>query len=1409
MANRVLEARTLRAMMNALVDTPDADILELSIDLLPFTPDDLRFVSRYTAKTADRSVRNLLANGDDLLDAPNLRAFRARALHVLKSFIEQRMQSRGAEIMAVADREGVGHAVARSSMRDLVGWSNLSPAELASFATLSGREFLRGARAPVTAERRQELERLVRERVESFSRTRRAVLQAEIDEGLASKPPPPEAPAARLAAALLAIRKTLREVVEPQLPGRPTLRIQVSPDLRADVDDATPQFDGRFTSTSLKVPLDPPVAPYCLSCGPRPCEHALRAIDAVLRTIHAAPDDPTRKVLLEALARPAWERALGVVTDGDAGPGDEPAAQLVWSIGGFGRQIFPAPMVIRPAATGRQPRPKRIGWSEVMDYSSSFRHPADHDLAMIGQALGDTVPTMPPEFGVRLVSMLAGHPHLISRGNPDRPTSVVTRKLEALFIRTERGIEIRPSVDGEVVEISAIDLTFPLFGIPTKDEGVWRVVSVSSSVAKLLGAARTHDVFVPDSDLPRFVSLAPKLHARAEVRFPVELLGQAEPSRPVPVAQLYVSGKALVANARVRIHPNGLALTPGQGEAHVVVAAGSHLVLVSRDLEAEKRLVREALGSVLRIPQSGWTSRYEDRDEALDVMSALETSGVRSEWPADRWKLGSIGSMGTRVQVSDRKDWFGIEGSTEVDGRAVALALVLDAVRAGQRYVEIAPGEFGRIEETLRKTLGDLEPHVRRVRDRLEVALTAAGALAQIDNVFVDSARFRAAVQRVDEVRGFDPALPTGLEATLRPYQLEGFRWLSKLAELGFGGCLADDMGLGKTVQAIAVLMARSQGGPALVVAPTSVGFNWIREINRFGPSLHPTLYGGSDREAVLETLGPSDVLVVSYGLLARDIERLTARRFHTMVLDEAHAVKNPQTQRAKSVRKLQVDWRIALTGTPIENHLGELWSLFRVVEPGLLGSWEWFRERFAIPIERGRDPRARASLGRLLAPYVLRRRRSEVLDELPPKTEVRVDVTLAEDHRAIYESARIAALAKLGALRDIQIGDRERFIVLSALTLLRQICCDPRLDDPMSQAKPSKLDRLVELVTELTEEGQSTLIFSQFTRLLALVKSALTGAGIGYVYLDGSTSPAERERAVDEFQARKSPVFLISLKAGGLGLNLTAAENVIHLDPWWNPATEDQATGRAHRMGQTRPVTVYRLVTKGTIEDQIIELHAKKRELFSMVLDGADSAGSLSTDELIELIQKGPAEAPDEPVDEEADIVLDLGPRPAEESAEVGRSQLLLQAEAAEQGSSEQDEADASLESEAPPAPPAAAVAKPADDPTRETSVLRFFTPENLQAFAEKLDQEVRDRRLAAASVPIYLRPMERIMELGWSISELRSARTFEELQAAVTVVAGSRGFPASDGKAVGAKLRRFRELIEASGDEQRASAP
>ena len=453
---------------------------------------------------------------------------------------------------------------------------------------------------------------------------------------------------------------------------------------------------------------------------------------------------------------------------------------------------------------------------------------------------------------------------------------------------------------------------------------------------------------------------------------------------------------------------------------------------------------------------------------------------------------------------------------------------------------------------------------------------------------------------------------------------MEGFEWLSRLAAWGVGACLADDMGLGKTVQALALIQSRADNGPTLVVAPASVCRNWVAEIGKFTPTLTPILFGEGERDVVLENAKARDIVITTYDLMTREADMFSQKHFQTIILDEAQSIKNRSTKRSETAMQLQGDFKVITTGTPLENHLGELWNLFQFINPGMMGSLDRFQEQFAIPIEKMKDVDKRDQLRRLVQPFMLRRRKDEVLKELPPKTEITLTVELTTEERAFYEAIRRKAIESI-AMSDSggEGGGARHLKILAEIMKLRRAACHPKLaDDKADFIDSAKLRMFGEIVEELLDNGHKALVFSQFVGHLAILEKNLKSKNVAYQYLDGQTPLPKRQQRIEAFQKGEGDLFLISLKAGGVGLNLTAADYVIHMDPWWNPAVEDQATDRAHRIGQTKPVTVYRIVAEGTIEEKIVKLHEHKRDLADSLLEGADMSARLNADDLLDLIK-------------------------------------------------------------------------------------------------------------------------------------------------------------------------------------------
>jgi superfamily II DNA or RNA helicase len=595
--------------------------------------------------------------------------------------------------------------------------------------------------------------------------------------------------------------------------------------------------------------------------------------------------------------------------------------------------------------------------------------------------------------------------------------------------------------------------------------------------------------------------------------------------------------------------------------------------------------------------------------------------------------------------------WFSLDLGIVVDGARVALLpLLVQMIRAAPRdfdpaamalhadgatlLARLADGRrvalpWSRVRPIL-ATLGELY-FSDRVGDSVTLPEIDAARLAELEAGaqlrWLGGERLRALGRKLARFDGVQPVTPPlGLQATLRAYQGEGLAWMQFLREYGFGGILADDMGLGKTVQTLAHILLEKEAGrltaPALVVAPTSLMGNWQAEAARFAPGLRVLLLHGAERAARFAEIGAHDLVLTTYALLARDEMALRAQPFHLLILDESQYIKNSRAKAAHSATMLDARHRLCLTGTPVQNHLGELWSQFHFLMPGLLGDEKSFGAEYRKPIEKGGDCARKDLLVRRIRPFLLRRTKDAVASELPPKTQIVREVDLGSAQRDLYETVRLAMDAKVRAEIARKGVARSQIVILEALLKLRQVCCDPRLVGAAAakgkgKAKPAapsaKLAELMVMLDELRDEGRAVLVFSQFTSMLALIEDELKARAMPYALLTGDTR--DRDAQVGRFQRGEVALFLISLKAGGVGLNLTAADTVIHYDPWWNPAAEDQATDRAWRIGQDKPVFVYKLIAKGTLEEKLQELQRDKAALADAVLGAGQVQGARITE--------------------------------------------------------------------------------------------------------------------------------------------------------------------------------------------------
>ncbi len=674
---------------------------------------------------------------------------------------------------------------------------------------------------------------------------------------------------------------------------------------------------------------------------------------------------------------------------------------------------------------------------------------------------------------------------------------------------------------------------------------------------------------------------------------------------------------------------------PEECRADLVIAAGEH----PTDMASEQALLDFSLHQVPKLRGEGWKVEM-----AADYLFQTLDPLLLEDWYAE-------------IEESSGIDWFGLELGVYINGEKInLLPLLVDLLRnlsdgsELQRLTELPDGTLltprledgrilplpvGRVRDILHVLIELLGAEPLDEAGRLRLLTLRAAQLVELETAmnvartrWMGGERLLELGRKLKNLKGIkEIALPADFQTELRPYQQEGLNWLQFLREFKLAGILADDMGLGKTVQTLAHLLTEKHAGrldkPALVIAPTSLMVNWKRESQRFAPALRVLTLHGPERKQHFEALEHYDLILTTYPLLPRDREALMAHTYSLLILDEAQNIKNPKAKVTQLVHQLHADHRLCLTGTPMENHLGELWSLFHFLMPGLLGDNQSFRNLFRGPIERDGDPLRRDILAKRIAPFMLRRTKEEVVKELPEKNEIVRSVELDGAQRDLYETIRLTMHNKIR--REIAqkgIG-RSQIVILDALLKLRQICCDPRLLklETAHQVKQSaKLDLLMDILPEMLEEGRRVLLFSQFTSMLSLIEIECKKHKLDYLKLTGRTK--NRGEIVEQFQDGQVPLFLISLKAGGTGLNLTAADTVIHYDPWWNPAVENQATDRAHRIGQDKKVFVYKLLTEGTVEEKIQELQAHKQKLADALLGEGSGATGLSTTDLESLFE-------------------------------------------------------------------------------------------------------------------------------------------------------------------------------------------
>ena len=688
--------------------------------------------------------------------------------------------------------------------------------------------------------------------------------------------------------------------------------------------------------------------------------------------------------------------------------------------------------------------------------------------------------------------------------------------------------------------------------------------------------------------------------------------------------------------------PEGQVRFPaGEGEDIIYDQCDSHTIAVSRDLATEQvnyellhKFICDEIGDVFT---DFMTAELSSPQSLLTLLEfAFEhQSTYMLEWPLGR-ELKFKGVMkpaDVDVQVTTNMDWFKVQGNVHIPGTTCTFEDLLAMYRQAEYdgYIKIGDNEFMKMTEALKKNIEQLDNVIAGYDKSSKSQLVGKYDVGRLAEIFGDDGGLHAQMdedfigllKKMREAYDSTPEVPVTLNATLRDYQKEGFEWMARLTSWGAGACLADDMGLGKTIQTIALMLHRAEQGPSLVVAPKSLILNWENELHKFAPTLNPVNFNNEkNKKQAIADAKAGDVFISTYGVLVTQKDILTSRQWNVICLDEAHSIKNRMTRTSRSAMALKGDAKVILTGTPLQNHLGEMWNLFQFINPGMLGPWQQFVDKY---IKSPWDDMVQKELKDRTLPFILRRTKNEVLADLPEKISYEQMVELSPEELQIYE--KIRKDVELKFKKHKTKAEKEEAAALQIgffqeLTRLRLLANSVSLVYPEWKPESSKIAALRDILTSLRQEnGNRVLIFSQFTSFLSQIGAMMKDAGFDYLYLDGQTPLDERQRLVDSFQAGESQFFLISLKAGGLGLNLTAANYVILMDPWWNPSIEDQATDRAHRLGQERNVTVIRLVSANTIEEKILKLHEQKQDLSDKILEGTSGSAALTMDEILDMV--------------------------------------------------------------------------------------------------------------------------------------------------------------------------------------------
>jgi non-specific serine/threonine protein kinase len=954
-----------------------------------------------------------------------------------------------------------------------------------------------------------------------------------------------------------------------------------------------------------------------------------------------------RRLREQERERRTWIRSIQKLLPDATDEPPPPAANGAWRIayaisaGGTDRYLFPLRIKIKPDGTDA----KATLLKGTLSAGDPHTDLADRILlSKLSEGYGNLVPEDDVEAGPGLPSGAAGATWTQPRDAEWNDLLLLLRGKEVYLhtgeglaarrLRVEEGegqlrLEVVDTGEGTIVDatVSIGDDVRPVGSglVLLAADPLWvlmedRVFRLNGVTGRELAGMKQSGIpiTVPAKDRKKFLhELLPGLLERYETRVESGAVRTVE-ADPVPRLYLRESEGAFSVELRhayagVEV-PDAPGPSPG-AKMTASVPSGNDLVQVVRrpERETEHRAVLASRRLRERVDEHGsaaWAPACHPLDWLYEDLPALREAGfeVFGQEKLRRLRVRP-GRPLLALSVSSGIDWFDLAVNVRFEGSEASLESFSAAVAANERFVRLKDGTFGMLPDEWLKRFRRMLALGTREKGKLRFSRLHVGLFDDLvpDAEEVDTDR--AFDEMRERFRGFEgistEPLPAGFHGELRPYQKSGYDWLHFLRSYGFGGILADDMGLGKTIQTLALFQRLYESGehaPSLIVVPTSLIFNWQREAEAFTPGLKVLAYRGTDRRELQAHFHSYHLIVTSYGILRRDTEFLKTFRFDTVVLDESQNIKNYASVNARAARALQADHRLALTGTPVENNLTELWSQFSFLNPGMLGGLKVFLEAYVRPIERQKDEPTAAALRRLVYPFILRRTKEIVASELPPKTESITYCEMDADQRTAYEHWREHFRRSILQSIDTVGLEQSRMKVLEGLMKLRLVCCHPVLVDQAYAGSSAKFDAYTEMLEDIIAEGHKVLVFSQFVRMLTVMRKHCEGKGISYEYLDGRT--VDREERVGRFQSDDSVrVFLVSLRAGGVGLNLTAADYVVLYDPWWNPAVEAQATDRTHRIGQTKSVFAYKLITKDSVEEKILALQEQKKRLVASII--------------------------------------------------------------------------------------------------------------------------------------------------------------------------------------------------------------